>query len=57
MVMKGVVIVQICLHLYSTAVTTTLSPFSPYAYFLVTNMWYFSGVTHLDGNTSMYQKW
>ena len=42
MVMGGMEMVPKILYLYSTAGTTILSPFSPYASFLVPTMWHFS---------------
>ena len=42
MEMEGMEIVPIFLHHSSTPVTTTLSPFSPYASLLMHTMWHFS---------------
>ena len=42
MVMEGMAMVPNILHLFSTDGTTIMSPFSPYASFLMTTMWDFS---------------
>ena len=41
--MEGMEIVPIFLHIYSTASTTTLSPFYPHASLLIPTMWYLVG--------------
>ena len=42
MVMEGITMVPNIFRISSTDGTPILSPFSPYASLLVTNMWYFS---------------
>ena len=41
MVLEGIAMGPKQFHIYSTAVTTTLSPFSPYASLLMPTMWNF----------------